>query len=409
VTLVAYLHRLEDQAGVAARYTAVGLGFATIVSTALTSTLMAVLLLAWLLSGGWEEKLRRIRSNPVAVMSLALLMLSVVGILWSQGSADQSLHLLNKHLKLLLIPILATVMVDPADRHRGLIAMAAGLMLTLVLSYALWLRILPSMPPHIIGTPDNPMVFRKYLAQNTLVAYGVLLFAAFAWRATSKRTRWLWTALAVLAAFNVLFMVPGRTGQLALAAIAVVALFMALRWRGIVLAVVGVSAAFVAAYSLAPGVRERLAQVPTEVKQWDPNVASSTSVGLRLEFYRNTLTMIGERPLLGAGTGGFGPAYDQVVAGKDLNRTSNPHNQYLLTTAELGLVGLAVLLFFFFQHGRASGRLPDPVYCLLARGLLTLMVLGCTVNSLLLDHAEGVFFSYLTGLLFAGLPPRSSV
>ena len=404
----AYLRTLQHQAGVGARYAAIGLGFATIVSTALVGTLLTVLLLTWLLSDRWEERLRLIRGNPVAVAGVALLLLSVVGILWSQGSADQTLHLLNKHLKLLLIPILVTVMVDPVDRRRGLIAMVAGLVLTLVLSYAIWVQILPTMPPHIIGTPDNPVVFRKHISQNTFMAYGVLLFALFAWQAESVRVRWAWAGLAALAAFDVLFMVQGRTGHLALVAVTIVALFAALRWRGVVLAAVAVSVAVAAAYTLAPGFKERMDQIPREAQQWDPDVASVTSVGLRLEFYSNTLTMIREHPLIGAGTGGFAAAYSEVVAGKDLNPTGNPHNQYLLTTAELGVVGLGVLLFFFFQHGRASGRLPDHPDRLLARGLLAVMVVGCMVNSLLLDHAEGVFFAYLTGLLFAGLPPRSS-
>ena len=55
------------------------------------------------------------------------MLLAAAGALWSQGTHEDVLLFLNKYTKLLLIPILVTVLVDPADRRRGLIAMAAGL------------------------------------------------------------------------------------------------------------------------------------------------------------------------------------------------------------------------------------------------------------------------------------------
>jgi O-antigen ligase len=79
----------------------------------------------------------------------------------------------------------------------------------------------------------------------------------------------------------------------------------------------------------------------------------------------------------------------------------------VLTTVELGVVGLGALLFFFYCHARVSARLPDPASRILAHGLLALMVVGCLFNSFLLDHNEGVFFCWLTGLLCAGAQPWS--
>jgi O-antigen ligase len=398
----ASLQRLHQAAATGARYAAIGLGFATIVSTALTGVLSAVLLVTWLLGNRWRERLPMIRSNPVAVAGLALLALTGIGILWSQGSADEALQTFKKYLKLLLIPILATVMTERADRRRGLNAMAVGLVLTLVLSYAIWLEILPAMPPHIIGTPDDAVVFRKRISHNVFMAYGVLLFAVFAWQAASPRMRWVWSALAGLATLNVLVLVQGRTGYLVLAAMTVVALFTALRWRGVIAAAAAVSVAFAGAYLLSPNFKQRIDQIPSQAQQWDPSIASETSVGQRLEFYRNTAELIIDQPLIGVGTGGFPAAYAALVEPRGLIPTRHPHSQYLLTTAELGVVGLAALIFFFVQHGRAAARLAGAAEALLARGLLALMVVGCTVNSLLLDYAEGVFFAYLTGLLFAG-------
>jgi hypothetical protein len=44
----------------------------------------------------------------------------------------------------------------------------------------------------------------------------------------------------------------------------------------------------------------------------------------------------------------------------------------------------------------------------MAQGVVVAMAIGCVFNSLLLDFTEGHAFVYLTGVLFAGLPPSRS-
>jgi O-antigen ligase len=402
------LERLHAGAANLSRWAAIALGFSVITSTALNGVLMAVLLLAWLASGGWSEKLHRIRDSEVALAALALMLLATAGTLWSQGTPDDVLLFLNKYTKLLLIPILATVLVDPADRRRGLVAMAAGLLLSLGLSYGLSAGLLPAAWP-LTGQADNPAALKNYISHNIFMAYGVLLFSLFAWQAASAGWRWLWLAVAALAAGNVLLMVYGRSGYLVLAALAVVALFEVRRWRGVAVAAVLVGVAFAGAFTVSPAFKQRVTLAVAETAQWNPAVASTTSVGKRLDWYANTLKIIRDHPLLGVGTGGFPKVYNERVPSVDGIPARNPHNQYLLTTAELGVVGLGALLFFFYSHGRASARLPDSASRILARGLLALMLVGCLFNSFLLDHNEGVFFCWLTGLLFAGAPPRPTL
>ncbi len=403
-TGIAYRVRLE--AGRIARWSAIALGFSVITSTALSGFLMAALLLAWLASGEWREKLSRIRSNEVAVAALVLVLLAVAGALWSQGTNEDILLFLNKYTKLLLIPILVTVLVNPADRWRGMVAMAAGLTLSLAISYGLFIGLLPPAWP-LTGQADNPSALKNYISHSIFMAYGVLLFSVLARRAASKGQRWLWVALAVLAGANVLLMVQGRTGYLVLAVLAVVGLFHAWRWRGFVAATVLVGVVFAGAFVASPVFKHRVTLAVVQAEQWNPEVASATSIGRRLEWYGNTFKIIRDYPLLGVGTGGFPKVYNDRVRSIDVP-ARHPHNQYLLTTAELGVVGLAALLFFFYCHGRAGARLPDPSSRILARGLLALMLVGCLFNSFLLDYNEGVFFCWLTGLLFAGAKPKSA-
>jgi hypothetical protein len=97
----------------------------------------------------------------------------------------------------------------------------------------------------------------------------------------------------------------------------------------------------------------------------------------------------------------------QLLQGSDLLPTRKPHNQYLLTTAEVGLVGLARLLLFAQQWRYAAG-LQDELSTTLARGLMLTIMVGSLFNSLLIDHVESLLFAWLSGLLFAALPPTAA-
>jgi O-antigen ligase len=396
--------KLELAAQELARWSAIALGFSIMVSTALDNVLMVLLLIGWLGSGRWSDKIKRVRGNPVALSGLALAALGVAGALWSSGAPADIELFASKYDKLLLLPIVGTVLIDPEDRKRAVFSMATALTLTLLLSFALWLGALPDVP-FIQGHRYNPNVFKNYLTQNVLMAYGALVFFVLARRSQSISHRAFWVIASVLASINVLFMVHGRTGYLVLAAMVLIALFQTLRWRGVLLAVGSIALVCALGFASSGAFRERMELAIKETENWNPAEASTTSVGQRLEFYRNTVEMIRTHPIIGLGTGGFPKAYATMVAGTDRNVARNPHSQYLLITAELGVIGLFAFLFFLFQHARTSVRLADPTEQILARGSLALMLVGCLFNSFLLDHTEGVFFCWLTGMLFAGLPP----
>ena len=83
--------------------------------------------------------------------------------------------------------------------------------------------------------------------------------------------------------------------------------------------------------------------------------------------------------------------------------TVNPHNEYLNIAVQLGAAGLLMLLYLFYCQWRLASLLPTPYERHLARSLVITFAVGCLFNSLLMDHAEGLFFAWVTGLSFAGL------
>lgn len=400
------LDRMAARAASATPYLAIAIGFTLPISTATDNVLLALVLICWLASGRWAEKYATIKANPVALAALALLTLLLLGLAWSQGPVSDGVLYLRKYDSLLLIPILATVFANPVDRRRGLLALAAAIALTLLLSLALAAGALPTGGV-ITGVPDNATVFKKHITQNVFMAFGCLLFVQFAWRAESRKLRWFWAVLAALAAFDVLFLVQGRTGYFVLAALVVLFLFGRLRWKGLVAAALVVAVGFGGAYELSDRFRSRILKIGSEAQQWKPGVATETSVGYRLEFSRNTLSIIEQHPWLGVGTGGFAHAYAERIQGTAMQPTYNPHNQYLLITAQLGVIGLGLLLSLFLLQWRCAARLPSELDRTLARGLVLTYIVTGLFSSPLIDHAESLLFAWLSGLLFAALPAAS--
>lgn len=399
--------RLREGAERLARYCAIALGFTLPISVAADSVLMVLLLVSWLASARWRDGAGLIRANPVAMAALALFAVMALGLLWSQAPAGDAATYFKKYDDLLLVPILVTLILDPADRRRALFGLAAGVGLTVVLSYGLALGLVPT-GGFITGTPDNPMVFKKHISQNIVVAFGSLLFAVLALNAPSHLWRAICWLAAILSAANVLFMVQGRTGYVILPVLAALVLFSALRWRGLALALLGVAATLGVAYQVSPAFKHRVDLVMDVSQRWQPGARAEEGVAERLEFWHNTLAIVRAHPWLGVGTGDFERAYAEQVAGTGMKVTRNPHNQYLLTTAQTGLLGLTALLALFAIQLRMAGRLPAPADALLARGLVLTIMIGSLFNSLLIDHTESLLFSWGAGLLFAGLAaPRS--
>lgn len=388
-----------------ARWAAVALGFSIPISVALDSLLALVLLLACLLTIGYRGKSDAIRANPVAWLAIGLFFFYLIGCTYSIGNQEDMLTFLGKAARLMFIPLLIIVFQDDATRRRAWYGFIGAMLLTLILSYLLWLGLLPQWGI-IRGDAANPVIFKMHITHNLFMAFTAFACAVQARYAATPRRRGIWLALALLAAFNVLFMVQGRTGQLVLLALLVYLGVAWLRWRGVAIALAAIGVLAVLAYALpASSLHQRAVLAYQEFSAAQSNEAATleSSVGLRMEFYRNTLEIVRQRPLFGAGTGGFRQAYAEQVRDTGRFATHNPHNEYLMVTAQLGLAGLLLLLALFAAQWRVAAQLPSMREQVLARGMVLSIVTASAVSSTLIDHAEGWFYVWMSGLLFAAL------
>lgn len=391
----------QNRAATCARICAVALGISIPISVALDNVLLALILISWLAAGDYRSQIALVLQNRVAVAAGALFCLLAAGLIHSSAPAGDGLKMLGKYVDLAFVPLFVCLFRDERARRQAWLALAFALALTLILSYTAWLGV-GQNNFLIMGDRGNPVVFKEYLTHSLLMAFGAFLFAHFALHAQSLRGRILWSALALLAAINVLVMMQGRTGQLVLAALAACLGYSVWRWRGVLL-VATATAVLAVALMLGFAPATRISHTLDEWRDWQPGQVTKTATGLRLEFYRNSLEIVRAHPLIGVGTGGFAKTYAGRVAGTDLTATTNPHSEYLNMAIQLGVIGLAALLYLFYCEWRVAASLPATHERELARGLVITFAIGCLFNSLLMDHTEGLLFAWASGLLFAGL------
>jgi O-antigen ligase len=337
-----------------------------------------------------------------------------LGLFYGEADPWDGLRYLSKYKELLLIALLIPCFQDERTRRRGLLAFALALVLTLLFSYAINIGLLPEyffMPGKTPGMTGsfNPVTFKFSVTHNILIAIAAFMFAQMARYASVTGIRILWGVLSMLAIFNVLFVVQGRTGYLILALLLVYIFFDMWKWKGLALAAILGTLLIAGAYLGSDTFRSRITKAANEFSQWRPDQAAAVgdSVGLRMEWYRNSLEIIRDHPVFGVGTGGFRQAYAEKIKGTGMLPTANPHNQYLLIATDLGLLGLGFLLYLFYRQWRLAKLLPSALERSLAHALLLAIMSGCLFNSLLLDHTEGLLYGWMSGLLYAGLKSNS--
>ena len=381
-----------------------GAVFALPFPVALFSITMALAAIFWIASGDLRAKLHRALASPVAWGVLALLAWLALATVYSTAPVDDVRAVSGKYAKLLYIPVLISIFHESAWRERALIAFVASLGLVLGISYA---KFAGALPEHWLA-PGN-VVAKTRILHSVLMA--ILIYVLTSWYLRYPHRRW-WCAIGILAALgNLLFLVDGRTGYAVLIALVAVLLFTQWRWRGLAIAAAACVALGTLAYVFAPVFQQRVDQSLQEFTDYRSHgagatVADSTSVGLRLEHWANTWSLIQERPLLGSGTGSWRQEYRARVADPDAVLLLDAHNEYLMIWAQAGMVGLFLYLVMLATQWRMSLRLTDDDR-MLAQGVVAMVLVVGLFNASLLYSHEGKVYVVMAGVAFAGLLKRS--
>ncbi len=383
------------QAGV---FLTIALGFVIPLSTSLTDLLATLILVLWFLAGHYKTFMDQVR-NPLVRASLLLFLIFVLAMIYTPVSFGEAGKMLKKYRELLyliaFIPFLST------KRHRTWAQCAFGLsmVVTLIASFYTFYFPLESLGKEFLGQAFKDSINQSFLL--AVFAFGLMTYALS--HINNKRYVIGLSALFILATVNLFFIVDGRTGYVLFYLLFIVFLAQRFKWR---FAIYGLLVLLILNFLLisVPGPYQQQAdQTVVNTLKYFKNANTESSIGQRLEFMINSYQLLTERPVFGHGTGSFKSQYAALAEAKGLKfKTVNPHNEYLMTGVQTGLIGIGFLLYFIFCQFKYSFRL-SPLNKNLALGLAAITAVGCMGNSILLDHTPGVFVIYFNAVFFSAL------
>jgi O-antigen ligase len=389
-----------------ARALLLGIMVAALISTSATIVFEIAALIPFVLSRELHRRLARTIHHPLVVGIIPFAAVVVLATFYGPASWHDALNALGGWRRLLLVPLSVAVFDDSASKRLACKVLVGLCLLAAAVSFVTeWegIPLLNKLPPGVS--------FHNYTVQGLSfsVAISVCIAAimrpeAFAGDRLLGDRRIMAVAIAVLA-FDVAFVLWGRSGYLALLvmAVAVVTFLVRGSWR--VKALAGFAVLVCVGLLLASNaqVRSRIGQALREFEAADQS-ARPTSLGYRAVFWPTTLRMVRDHPIFGVGTGGFADGYrpyGEGVQGWRGNDTGDPHNQFLKILGEQGLIGLAAFLFFIFCALTCPAPAP---YRQLAAATLICWCVTSMANSHFSTFVEGRLIFFWLGAMLAYRP-----
>ncbi|WP_256808451.1 O-antigen ligase family protein [Bradyrhizobium sp. Bra64] len=370
-------------------------------STSLAGIFNALMLLCMVPFLDVREFLQSLK-RPICAAPIALVLLALVGTLWSDAAWGARFYAVNPTVKLLVLPVL---LFHFARSPRGHWVFVAFLVSCALLSVMSWL--VAFYPNLALKTdPAERGIFVKnYIDQSqefTLCAVALAYPIVLLLREKRYWIAGLLTALAFSFFVNMAFVVVSRTALVTIPILFGVFALLHLRWRSIAIIAIALLAGAVLAWQASPQLRKTAETFASDYTRYVEK-GEPTSLGLRLEFWRKSLGFFAEAPVVGHGTGSTRGLFERVATPSGRYQASaevigNPHNQTLNVAVQWGVIGIAVLysiwilhLLFFRGDGFANWV-----------GLLVVVqnVFTSLFNSHLFDFHEG--WMYVIGVGVAG-------
>lgn len=384
---------------------------------------LALFLLAWTVSGDWQNKLARFRSSSLLWPVLGLSFVSVlISLIHPHPAGEFAAAFSHYQTYWFLFPMLSVG--SGAWQQKAVRNFFLGAVIAASLFYLNSLGALPDIK-----------LFRSYVLYegNKSILLGLLLAIAAAWMLHEWRLRKnfaVWRAISfVYVLIALVVCTKSRTASLLFVILCGLLVFRNFSFRWWQMATVA-GLVFLAIFAVS-----RVAHLPAPVtclaKEMNDVYKMSgaqillnrgictvhqvrdfgqakqvTEDGMRLELYMNTWQMITLSPWAGHGIGNWLPMYQQKAQGQISAKMTTPHNDYLLYWFELGITGLLALLAIWGTQLRIARQMVTGEHheraMLLAMLTVGMMFAAC-FNAILRDGVFAFAMLILLAIPLAGM------
>ncbi len=350
-----------------------------------TATLAAVF---WVLSGDVSSLPQLMKKNVSVSLAIALFLLLIIGLTYTPVPLNDALDFLKKYRKILYFAMVVSIFRDNVGAARlAEDSFIAGCIVLLFISYSILFSIIPS---------DRFGFSVVYHITHSLFM-AILAFWCLQRMFESRQYIYLWLGLFLLATINLFYIAPGRTGMLIYIALIILTLFQRLSWKKLLPATILVSIIVGITFFTSSNFSTRVNEAVDEMRGYQAE-SSRTSLGMRFDWWQNSIDIVRQKPIFGHGTGSFQAVQENLIKDGDTQSTDNPHNEYLFLAVQAGLVGLFLFVTLLVVQFIASFSLQPPRKYLL-QGVVVAMSVGCLMNSFLFDSHSGHFYAIMSAIL----------
>jgi len=332
-------------------YLFLALAFFFPLSVVLGNLLIYLIVLFWILGLKYQQ-IKKIATNPLAVLSLIFFSTHILGLIWTKNY-EWGFEILKKMLDFLIILPIFLTLVKKEYVHTYINAFLISIFLTITLSFMIWLGIID---PFLKATLENPAVTMSTVSYNIFISFAIYIsLHRLLIQDTKKNVKWIYAPFSFILIIN-LFITGGRAGQVLFFFMLGMIILQYFNYR-VVKSLIIITTIFPIIFATAlftsPFFEKRVSDT---VKNIDYHQIENTSLGQRYTYLINSIELIKKNLYFGVGTGDFPDEYNMIhkINSPDITSTVNPHNMYILITAQLGIFGLISLLSIFVYQIKAS-------------------------------------------------------
>lgn len=355
-------------------------------------------LFSLLYSGDYRAKWLTVKASPLFLPIIGLSAITCCAAILMEWPQDSFLSGFV-HYQIYII-LLFFVSVGSGDwQRRAVTVFFVGALYAATLYYLNLLQILPK-----IEIFANYVVYRG----NKSILLGILLAIAAGWMLYEMTSladrRWLWLRVAAFlyVVIALLLLAKSRTASLIFVMLCLLFFlkYLTMSWRS-VLWMLGLVLMLTFAWLSASDLRLRVIGTVNDINAFLQGQHISDD-GIRLEMYSVTSKIIAEKPWTGHGIGSFSSQYKKYSEGLPSDGTRTPHNDYLFYAAEIGLIGLAALLWIWLTQLIVAWKIGGAPGMRLGMLGVAIMIAGM-FNAVLRDAVFGMPFMILLSIPLAGV------
>jgi O-antigen ligase len=364
---------------------------------------MALTVFFWLISGIWIRRFHLVRASPIFWPILALIVIIVISSTYSIAPDAYANRYYLVYGKFLFIWVLIMIHQDDGWLNAIFGVMIAGITAVILHTYA----DVYQQAPWKVGAAGAVVIhhtFYDYIAQGIMSACAVTVAWATIFFAKAKWIKLIAAIFFLLLTFSVFFLLPSRTGQLALVvSLLVTSAAMFKRSNFIILSLI-LMGILVGVTLLSPIVLPKAQLIITETIAYLQSGTENTSVGARLSMWSNSLKFIADAPLFGHGLGSYRFFSEAIYTDPALCAITcvHPHNQLLFFMVEHGILGLILFLIigrsllFVPLYWRDENKFIFAIFI----GFLSVLLIDSFINSPLWISSLRNFYIGIFSVIF---------